>query len=327
MVEKPQTYNGDLARLPKALLPLTELPRWVVWKWIAQTAADGAIKWTKIPFIPEYYNSKAKANDPHTWGTYAQAFDAFSKGQADGIGVQLGNSDIAALDLDHCRDPQTGATADWAQDILDEAQSSARAYVETTVSGTGFRVLGRSNGDSRPIHRNHAIDRANGEAIEVYHNAARFIVITGCEVGACDQLPMTDYFHKVHDQFDAPKPEPKDSWLDFNAAPKQKSDDIDTIVTHGVAIGGRSEAFQSTVWSLAAAGYSIDEIEAKLREHPSGIASKYLFPFDRLRQEIDRSLLNGNGQKIPAEGSKRMPRPAKSRTPIRTAIAFACPNG
>jgi len=31
MPAKPQTHAADLSNLPKALQPLTEEPRWVVW--------------------------------------------------------------------------------------------------------------------------------------------------------------------------------------------------------------------------------------------------------------------------------------------------------
>jgi hypothetical protein len=44
-VSKPATYNGDLANLPPALLPLTEKPRWCVWNWVFKED-----RWTKPPF-------------------------------------------------------------------------------------------------------------------------------------------------------------------------------------------------------------------------------------------------------------------------------------
>ena len=32
-LQKPQTFNGDLANLPVALERLTAEARWVVWRW------------------------------------------------------------------------------------------------------------------------------------------------------------------------------------------------------------------------------------------------------------------------------------------------------
>jgi hypothetical protein len=46
MTDKPTTYVGDLARLPKALAPLIERPQWAVWRWTQ--LPDGG--WQKPPF-------------------------------------------------------------------------------------------------------------------------------------------------------------------------------------------------------------------------------------------------------------------------------------
>ena len=51
----------------------------------------------------------------------------------------------------------------------------------------------------------------------------------------------------------------------------------------------RSAQFQSTVAAAVSSGMTPDELEAQLREHPEGCASKYLEGTDRLRAEIDRS--------------------------------------
>ena len=45
---KPTTYQGDLAKLPRALAPLVERPQWVAWRWssrqrpLAEAAVSGA---------------------------------------------------------------------------------------------------------------------------------------------------------------------------------------------------------------------------------------------------------------------------------------------
>ena len=51
----------------------------------------------------------------------------------------------------------------------------------------------------------------------------------------------------------------------------------------------RSAQFQSAVAAAVSSGMTPDELEAQLREHPEGCASKYLEGTDRLRAEIDRS--------------------------------------
>src|SRR5262249_51635998 len=51
----------------------------------------------------------------------------------------------------------------------------------------------------------------------------------------------------------------------------------------------RSAQFQSAVNAAARAGMTADQLEAEMRQHPTGCASKYLENGDRLRVEIDRS--------------------------------------
>ena len=56
---KPRTFNADLAHLQTALLPLTQLKHWVIWRW--EQTKDS--KWTKVPYQARFYNQHAKSND------------------------------------------------------------------------------------------------------------------------------------------------------------------------------------------------------------------------------------------------------------------------
>jgi primase-polymerase (primpol)-like protein len=57
---------------------------------------------------------------------------------ADGVGLVLtGDDDIAGVDLDDCRDPETGDVDGWAFDIVQQLDS----YTEVSPSGTGLHVL------------------------------------------------------------------------------------------------------------------------------------------------------------------------------------------
>jgi hypothetical protein len=98
------------------------------------------------------------------------------------------DTSIAALDLDHCRDPETGQVDAWAQEILD---ASPAAYVEVTVSGTGLRIIGIATGGEQ--HKKFAISGArHGAAIEVYRKAVRYITVSGLELSHCTELPNID---------------------------------------------------------------------------------------------------------------------------------------
>ena len=62
----------------------------------------------------------------------------------------------------------------------------------------------------------------------------------------------------------------------------------------------RSAQFQSVVAAAVSSGMTPDELEAQLREHPEGCASKYLEGTDRLRAEIDRSWAKAEAHAKPA---------------------------
>lgn len=134
---KPHTEQADLARLPKALQPLTREPRWVIWKWQRTSNKNGETKWTKVPYRPEHSNEKARNNDPDTWSKYELALSAYQSARGDGIGYNLYDSDIGAFDIDHCRNPETGELTAAAKQLVERANS----YTEITVSGSGLRFL------------------------------------------------------------------------------------------------------------------------------------------------------------------------------------------
>jgi DNA polymerase len=170
--KKPRTYQIDFANeaLPPDLAALTRGPRWVCWRWEWRKS-----KWTKPPIqsgngFPGY----AKSNDASTWGTYDEAVRRVIAGEADGISFCLKGSNIAAVDLDRCRDRETGALAAWAQDIIRRAP--AGTYCEVTVSGTGLRLIGL--GSSYEIHRKFPAPDGEG-SFELYRNTARCITVSG----------------------------------------------------------------------------------------------------------------------------------------------------
>src|SRR5262249_12122016 len=110
-MEKPKTYCGDLDGLPEtALRELCELPRWVGWRWEPRTDKHGAIAWTKVPYRVSNPALHAKSNDPTTWGHFDTAVAAVKAGKADGVGLVMDGSNIAAIDLDKCRDAKTKRT-------------------------------------------------------------------------------------------------------------------------------------------------------------------------------------------------------------------------
>src|SRR6516164_6340074 len=221
MTQKPQTFAADLSNLPKALQNLTEQKRWVVWPWELRKRKNGGAAWTKPPYQCRNPKTAAKSNDPNTWGTYQAAVAAVTAGQADGIGYMLKDSEIAAADLDHVRDAQSGTLAGWAERLCVEADGLG-LYREITVSGRGLRFIGLSQGGE--LHRKFTFNRKSGAGIELYRNCARYITISGLQEGSCEDMGhIGDYFDALVTRFDG-QPEQaraKNNFFDFNTAGRQ----------------------------------------------------------------------------------------------------------
>src|SRR5262245_12836460 len=269
--------DADLAHLPSALVPLTEEKRWVVWPWELRTTKSGKEKWTKPPRQARNPRRNARSNDPSTWGSYADAVAAVAAGNADGIGYMLKDSKIGAIDLDHCVDQESTKLEPWAEQLCGEANGS---YQEITVSGGGLRIIGIASGPE--THRRFNFDRS-GAGIELYRNTARYITISGLQIGQCPGLPPLDAFI---DMLFARHSGQAAGGLDFNDADPQASPDYDDLIQHGAPEGQRSELFQAVVWHLAGKGWSAEQITDELAQHPNGIGAKYA---GRLHPEVSRS--------------------------------------
>lgn len=109
--------------------------QWVCWKLIP---ADGpTAKPRKVPIDPKT-GSPASATGPETWGSFDDALSRASADRLAGIGfVFTVNGPFTGVDLDHCRDPATGAIEPWAEEIVQKLAS----YTEVSPSGTGLHVL------------------------------------------------------------------------------------------------------------------------------------------------------------------------------------------
>ncbi|QLC35529.1 hypothetical protein EFA46_014915 (plasmid) [Halarchaeum sp. CBA1220] len=142
---------------------LHERKQWVCWR---VEERDG--KETKVPVNPET-GGFGSATDAITWTDAETAVAAVELGDADGVGFVFSEEDpLVGVDLDDCRDPESGAVDDVAADIIERLDS----YTEVSPSGTGFHVL--VEGDL-PDGRNRR------GSVECYETA-RFFTVTGDHV-------------------------------------------------------------------------------------------------------------------------------------------------
>jgi putative DNA primase/helicase len=150
--------SHDVELLENIPEPLRLRPQFVVYK-IEQR--DG--KPTKIPYIAGAVD-KASSTDSDTWRSFDEAVKALRTGHYDGIGFVFSSGDpFAGVDLDDCRDPETGEIEEWAAEIVQELGG----YAEVSPSGTGVHIIVRGK----------APNKKRGK-IEAY-SSERYFTMTG----------------------------------------------------------------------------------------------------------------------------------------------------
>jgi len=116
---------------------LRERRQWVLWRAESRPDGRGGTKVTKIPWA-HGKGRNASVADPSTWASFNEVVQALDAGEGDGIGFVFTAEDpFVGVDLDGCRDPQTGTVEPWAQEIIGQLDS----YTEVSPSGTGIHVI------------------------------------------------------------------------------------------------------------------------------------------------------------------------------------------
>lgn len=164
MDTKPEALSVQPAMIPESL---KVIPRWLLWKYIKKKKPDGTVFWTKVPFQCD--GTPASTTNPATWCSYEDALDAWMIGDFDGIGMTLG-ADVQGIDLDDCRDPETGELSELAIEVLERIDG----YAEVSPSGTGIKLFAKTNLDG---------SRTKKEmGVELYREG-RYFTVTGQAMG------------------------------------------------------------------------------------------------------------------------------------------------
>lgn len=137
-------------------------------QWVCYRIEKRKGKPIKMPYRADG-RTPAKSNDLATWHTFEEVLEAAGKPQNrfDGIGYVLSEADpYVFIDLDHVIND--GVTEDWAQDIVEKADS----YAEFSRSGTGIHIIVRAK---KPGDRCRTLKHPK---FEIYENV-RLAVFTG----------------------------------------------------------------------------------------------------------------------------------------------------
>ncbi len=128
--------------------------QWVTWKLEERG---------KVPYIAGGVG-KASSTDLTTWRTFEEAVEDVKKGRRDGVGFVFSSGDpFAGVDLDKCRNPETGELEEWAAKVV----KHLGGYAEVSPSGTGVHIIVRGKAPNRKRGR-----------VEAY-SSERYFTMTG----------------------------------------------------------------------------------------------------------------------------------------------------
>ena len=177
-------------------LELRALPQWVAWWSVIgggvrlklpsggyTRALKKQEKPHKLPINPRTGGLAAtmRAND---WSSFEDALAATDKWSLTGSGFVFTASDpYAGVDLDNCRNRETGEIAEWAWVIIRTLDS----YTEVSPSGTGVHAIVRGQ---LPSGRGNQIPHHGGK-VEMFSRDRYFtftgILVDGTPTGVCDR--------------------------------------------------------------------------------------------------------------------------------------------
>jgi putative DNA primase/helicase len=91
---------------------------------------------TKVPY--SIRGGRASSTNPKTWAPFGDVVVYAEENRMDGIGFVFTEDDpYTGIDLDKCRDPETGEVATWARKIV----AALDSYTEVSPSGTGLHIF------------------------------------------------------------------------------------------------------------------------------------------------------------------------------------------
>src|ERR1700686_3266610 len=93
---------------------MRRMPHWICWQLKEVDDGKGGSRQSKVPFRID--GRTASTTNPKDWVTFDAAVRALqSRSKFSGIGfVFTKDSGLVGIDLDKCRDPETGKTEAWA---------------------------------------------------------------------------------------------------------------------------------------------------------------------------------------------------------------------
>jgi hypothetical protein len=162
-------------------IDLRKHDQWVLWRGADRLdeKTGEVTSLTKVPYT--VHLRKASTTNPQTWGSFEACVEALpvareeweaedpSAYRGGGLGFVFAATDpYTGIDLDHCRDPETGEIKPWARQII----AGLNSYTEVSPSGTGFHIYGQGRLPGKGQKRG---------PIELY-DRERYFTVTGAHL-------------------------------------------------------------------------------------------------------------------------------------------------
>lgn len=119
----------------------------------------------------------AKTNDPSTWSGFDDAVKCIESGRGETLCVAADGKGVVYLDIDGCRNPESGEIVTKAgQDAMELFSGT---YIEASPSGTGLRIIAATTDETlKNINLTVPNPHAKHSAREIYGNK-HFVRISG----------------------------------------------------------------------------------------------------------------------------------------------------
>lgn len=224
--------------------------RWFCWNY-----EWNGNRQTKVPKHPRG-GYKIDVNTPTNWFTFAESIEAANR-NGWGIGFAFNGDGLIGLDIDDCRNPDTGELQDWAAKIVRDLGS----YCEISPSGTG--VKGFVIGDlPEQLTKKHKRPDGRGE-VEFFTNVKYFTATGNRQPGAPSDVrsrpeALLAVFKTVSD-WKQSKPATASSTFQHYTPP---SDDVATALA-ALSVLDPSSDYQTWL-SVLMACHAVDPSEAML---------------------------------------------------------------
>lgn len=244
------------SNLPKVPQSMRDAAQWVLWRLESRGGRP-----TKVPV--QIDGKPASSNDRATWSAFDKIAAAFDPQKHEGIGFVFSADDtFCGVDLDHCRDPDSGDIDDWAREVIEKLDS----YSEVSPSQTGVKVFVRGDspyGTGKNIRLPYPAKDGGDDptGIEVYDHG-RYFAVTGLRLRVSDAVnDRQDQLNWIADKFQPPaRVLPSPQWESPQQVIERARKYISTIEPAISGSGGHNQTFK--VACVLILGFGLKDSEA-----------------------------------------------------------------